>query len=709
MKTKSPILSIGMIVKNEERSLEKCLKALDKLRNTISCELVIADTGSTDRTREIAEKYADILFDFEWCDDFAAARNAVMDRCSGKWYLSLDADEYLDENIDELVNFVTGDYHKNHIGAFVMVRNYSTYDMLADDYRDAFLLRLIYMPSGIRFGGSIHEGFDTQKVKNAKSMLLRETILHHDGYVKNKNKSGKSKGKRNLPLLENELEKDPDNLMVAIQCLESSYTSEQLRKYSLLIMDIIKNNRDKYDKLWVYTGLNSVVVYTKEKNYPEFDEWVKIAREIGSDSLQIKVDVPFSCAYRYYTLCDYENCLKEIQMYKKGYDFYFKHRCDPKYFTAFAVLCVAEQSRQQINFMEAICHIMRKDYKKAVKVIENMELSMSAKPDTAENFLKAINILWKESQEENLTEILVKKWDYVNNLPDNGGDIKNTFIAGAFKSLMLPNGENDKRKLCDLYKTLGESCDIGIIASILSEENKDEIKRLLALIEDWQDIPYIVALKALKAGVELPNKFFGSYPELLSVYAAQIAADICQDDKDNLGKYIDNVFKDTDNIAHIQWQYLLIYNIAKVLDWETAGDEKLWELYCQKAKQYLQYFASPSLCNEESIYLLPENIRFAWYITKSQESGASGDERKQISFLRGALQSNKKMKEMVSFKLDRIKESINKPEPQVSDEMQNLALQIRTILAGYAPDDPAVLQIKQSPAYKMVAHLIENS
>ena len=64
-----PLLSIGMIVKNEERCLEKCLKALEPLRQAIPCELVIADTGSTDKTKEIASKYADILFDFIWVND----------------------------------------------------------------------------------------------------------------------------------------------------------------------------------------------------------------------------------------------------------------------------------------------------------------------------------------------------------------------------------------------------------------------------------------------------------------------------------------------------------------------------------------------------------------------------------------------------------------------------------------------------------------
>jgi glycosyltransferase involved in cell wall biosynthesis len=58
-----PLLSIGMIVKNEERCLEKCLKALEPLRQALPCEIIIADTGSVDRTKVIANKYADIVFE----------------------------------------------------------------------------------------------------------------------------------------------------------------------------------------------------------------------------------------------------------------------------------------------------------------------------------------------------------------------------------------------------------------------------------------------------------------------------------------------------------------------------------------------------------------------------------------------------------------------------------------------------------------------
>ena len=63
------VLSIGIIFKNEIRCLERCLKSLQPLRDKIPCEVVMADTGSEDGSREVAEKYADILIDFPWCDE----------------------------------------------------------------------------------------------------------------------------------------------------------------------------------------------------------------------------------------------------------------------------------------------------------------------------------------------------------------------------------------------------------------------------------------------------------------------------------------------------------------------------------------------------------------------------------------------------------------------------------------------------------------
>src|SRR5690606_7395009 len=80
-----------LIVKNEEKYLEKCLKSVID----IAGEIIVVDTGSTDRTKEIAANFTDKVFDFPWRDDFAAARNESIKYATKKWILCLDADEYL--------------------------------------------------------------------------------------------------------------------------------------------------------------------------------------------------------------------------------------------------------------------------------------------------------------------------------------------------------------------------------------------------------------------------------------------------------------------------------------------------------------------------------------------------------------------------------------------------------------------------------------
>ena len=201
-----PVLSIGIIFKNEIRCLERCVKSLQPLRDAVPCELVMADTGSDDGSREIAEKYADIFFDFPWINDFAVARNALIDRCSGEWYLSLDADEWLDEDIRQLVRFLTQPERWDRPLCGVMLRNYYTLD-LDGESNDFLAVRMARLSTGARFTGAIHELWDLPGPIRA----LEHTLLHHDGYVNLSEDWNKKKRERNMALLEAELEKDPES------------------------------------------------------------------------------------------------------------------------------------------------------------------------------------------------------------------------------------------------------------------------------------------------------------------------------------------------------------------------------------------------------------------------------------------------------------------------------------------------------------------
>lgn len=89
-------ISVCMIVKNEEEQLGACLKSLE----SIADEIIVVDTGSTDRTKEIAASFTEKIFDFAWIDDFSAARNFAFSKAKMDYIYTADADELLNaENI----------------------------------------------------------------------------------------------------------------------------------------------------------------------------------------------------------------------------------------------------------------------------------------------------------------------------------------------------------------------------------------------------------------------------------------------------------------------------------------------------------------------------------------------------------------------------------------------------------------------------------
>ncbi|HHW13300.1 MAG TPA: glycosyltransferase family 2 protein, partial [Firmicutes bacterium] len=95
-------IGLAMIVRNEEANLARCLESVAGLVD----EVVIVDTGSADRTEEIAHRYTDKVYRYPWDGDFSAARNHALAQASADWILSLDADEELDRSTGDLRTLV---------------------------------------------------------------------------------------------------------------------------------------------------------------------------------------------------------------------------------------------------------------------------------------------------------------------------------------------------------------------------------------------------------------------------------------------------------------------------------------------------------------------------------------------------------------------------------------------------------------------------
>jgi glycosyltransferase involved in cell wall biosynthesis len=205
-----PKLTLSMIVKNEEKYLPGCLESV----KDIADEIVIVDTGSTDSTKNIAELYGAKVYDFNWVDDFSAARNFALQKSTGNWILYLDADERLTESsFKELSEIINRD---DKLAVHCLVDCIDNHNNKASVIK---YTRLFRNNPKLKFNGKVHEQIvKSIKELNYKTIDSNIKILHL-GYDIPKAELEK-KAERNLTLLLREFAEKP-TIYVAFQIAQS--------------------------------------------------------------------------------------------------------------------------------------------------------------------------------------------------------------------------------------------------------------------------------------------------------------------------------------------------------------------------------------------------------------------------------------------------------------------------------------------------------
>ena len=172
-------LTLCTIVKNEEATLSR---TLDSVKGVVD-EIVVVDTGSRDRTREIARESGARVYDFEWCDDFAAARNESLKHARGDWILVLDADEVL---VPEIVPQIQQAIKSDRLLLINLIRQ----EIGASQSPYSLVSRLFRNRPGIRFSRPYHAMVDDsvaeilQREPEWKIASLPDVAIWHSGYHK---------------------------------------------------------------------------------------------------------------------------------------------------------------------------------------------------------------------------------------------------------------------------------------------------------------------------------------------------------------------------------------------------------------------------------------------------------------------------------------------------------------------------------------------
>ena len=200
MRGADPFITVCYIACNEEENLAVSLKSIAQVAD----EIVVVDTGSNDNTVSVAQKYGANVYSFNWCDDFAKARNYALERCHGRWILFLDADEYFPSELaKELPAIIQKAETQNKIALLVNLKNIDV-DSNGRIIDEIYVMRLFCNKKELRYVGAIHEElqYNENDIKDV-GFVHRDTLyIIHTGYSSHLTQK---KAKRNLPLLLREL------------------------------------------------------------------------------------------------------------------------------------------------------------------------------------------------------------------------------------------------------------------------------------------------------------------------------------------------------------------------------------------------------------------------------------------------------------------------------------------------------------------------
>lgn len=274
-------ISICMIVKNEEKNLERCLESIIELVKLRFAEIIIVDTGSTDNTIDIAKKYTDKVYLHKWKNDFSEARNYSISMAKGEYIFILDADEELEsDGLRKIIDFFNKEDYESYCALYFKEKNFMDFSLKEYGvFTRAFIFK---NTKDFCYFGAIHE----QPNIKGKRMNLDIYILHY-GYINDK-KLQEEKYKRNITMLKEEIKKEPNNLYIRYQSAISYFAHKDLKEAKGeidIVLKTIQNN--KFDKLNLLYYDAAVRIYKENGLYEEALDLCNIGLSYQSDFIDL--------------------------------------------------------------------------------------------------------------------------------------------------------------------------------------------------------------------------------------------------------------------------------------------------------------------------------------------------------------------------------------------------------------------------------------
>ncbi|MBL8028435.1 MAG: glycosyltransferase [Fibrobacteres bacterium] len=273
-------MSVCMIVKNEEATLDNCLKSA----LTFADEIIVVDTGSTDRTVQIARSNGAKVINSEWKGDFSYSRNISLDHATCSWILWLDADDVVTEGAALYFNRLKKEIEQPVAAFGIKVKNIQP-GGLGEEFLQ---VRLFPNDRRLRFEKKVHEQIAPSINKHGYQIIyLSEVEIHHTGYQDNDIK--RKKALRNREILAADMvnfPNDPNYMSAYADTFAMRDEWEEAVRIYKSVMDI-PDCKTKQADIYEYMPVTIALSYKHMGNFNESLKWVDKGLQISPDKIEL--------------------------------------------------------------------------------------------------------------------------------------------------------------------------------------------------------------------------------------------------------------------------------------------------------------------------------------------------------------------------------------------------------------------------------------
>lgn len=668
-------LSICMMVKDEEKNLERCLESLRTLLKYSDIELIVIDTGSQDKTVEIAKRYTEKIFFHQWNNDFSDMRNKTISYAKGEWILIIDADEEV-VNADEIFELIYLKETQNYNTIIFQVNSFNNIDNKNIGAINPSP-RLFKNDGHFKYVGAVHN----QPVYK-KPIKVTDILINHYGYILDDKELMEKKFNRTKDILESELLKNPNNIYYQFQLGVAYDMHGDARKAYIEFekaynMIINLSTREKKERIYIYSAFARSASLNKM-----YQMVIKICEE-GIKLRNDFVDLYYILAVAYRVTGMYiksnTNLKKYLELIRN-----FKNLEIAKDLTvSFYNIDLASIDSAYFN------------------MIYNY-FDLGEKHKAKEHIVKLKNIDKKIYWYINLIDYIKSDnelLDFYNSIDSKG---KMKFIE-ALEEKINCNNEIDIRKVFSMNEDLYAQYNKILINERKGIDVKKDIIELLSLIDLNNSPKYIRGLLfyIIKTKVNIYEIFKNTSTENLEMlleYCCYKYSEMI----DNMKLFIKvNEFFDEKNINHLRINKVLLKTI--LLDCKTNEiDKEILYKYIDIGIKYIDKVYQKQIIEEEMIFLLKEEDAFILLLSKAEEI-KSVDSKTYIKYLKRAINICPKFKDYIDVLKTELEEKYNENNNQINNELENYKVQVKSNIKFLIENDNLEEAIMLLKEYEKIA------